>query len=126
MPDHNATMNRDPIPVDPAPAAAGRGGRPGRCLAALLLAACGAMLWWHARALQFCCDVSYISYRDSRNCAAGHRLVYNLGERVEGYTTFLWVVMLGGLMKLGLAVDPASLWLGVAFLLGALALTFVE
>jgi arabinofuranosyltransferase len=115
-------MNPDPIQVD-AGAAAGRGGK---LLAALLLAACGAMLWWHARQLQFFCDDSYISYRYSQNFAAGHGLVYNVGERIEGYTNFLWVVMLGGLMKLGLAVEPASLWLGVAFLIGALALTFVE
>lgn len=104
--------------------AASVGGR--RLVAALLLAASAAMLWWHARQLQFFCDDSYISYRFSQNFAAGHGLVYNVGDRVEGYTNFLWVVMLGAAMKLGLAVEPASLWLGVAFLLGALVLTFVE
>ena len=116
-------MNPDPSQVDSGAAATGRGGR---LVAALLLVACGAMLWWHARQLQFFCDDSYISYRYSQNLAEGHGLVYNVGERIEGYTNFLWVVMLAGAMKLGLAVEPASLWLGVAFLIGALALTFVE
>src|SRR5262249_7864643 len=76
--------------------------------------------------LQFFCDDSYISYRYSQNFAAGHGLVYNLGERIEGYTNFLWVVMLGGALKLGFAAEAASLALGVAFLVAALALTAVE
>lgn len=40
-------------------------------------------------------DDAYISFRYAENFAAGHGLVYNPGERVEGYTTFLWVVLLG-------------------------------
>jgi arabinofuranosyltransferase len=40
-------------------------------------------------------DDAYISLRYARNFAEGHGLVFNIGERVEGYTCFLWVWLLG-------------------------------
>ncbi|MBK8230137.1 MAG: hypothetical protein IT349_09780 [Candidatus Eisenbacteria bacterium] len=40
-------------------------------------------------------DDAYISLRYAGNLAAGDGLVWNPGERVEGYTSFLWVVVLG-------------------------------
>jgi hypothetical protein len=40
----------------------------------------------------FVIDDAFISLRYAQNLAAGHGLVYNLGERVEGYTNFLWTV----------------------------------
>src|SRR4051812_8768436 len=43
----------------------------------------------------FTIDDAYISFRYARNFAHGDGLVYNLGERVEGYTNFLWTVILG-------------------------------
>ncbi|GAH95705.1 unnamed protein product, partial [marine sediment metagenome] len=33
-------------------------------------------------------DDAYISYRYAQNLAEGNGLVYNLGERVEGYSNF--------------------------------------
>ena len=39
-------------------------------------------------------DDAFISFRYAANCAAGHGLVYNIGERVEGYTNFLWTVFM--------------------------------
>jgi hypothetical protein len=69
-------------------------------------------------------DDAYISYRFAQNFAAGHGLVFNVGERVEGYTNFLWVVLLGIMIKLGL--DPIALSkLGGGLLsVGTLWLTF--
>ena len=46
-------------------------------------------LAWFNRFVQ---DDAFISFRYAQNLAAGHGLVYNLGERVEGYTNFLWTV----------------------------------
>jgi hypothetical protein len=46
-------------------------------------------------------DDSYISLRYASNLIRGHGLVFNVGERVEGYTNFLWVGALAGLGKLG-------------------------
>ena len=34
-------------------------------------------------------DDRFIGFRYSRNFARGNGLVYNVGERVEGYTSFL-------------------------------------
>jgi hypothetical protein len=42
-------------------------------------------------------DDAFISFRYARNLLDGHGLVFNHGERVEGYTNFLWTVLLAGL-----------------------------
>jgi hypothetical protein len=47
-------------------------------------------------------DDAYITLRYAKNLADGHGLVFNIGERVEGYTNFLWAVILAGAFKLGL------------------------
>jgi arabinofuranosyltransferase len=39
-------------------------------------------------------DDAYIFYRYASNWAAGHGLVYNIGEYVEGYSSLLWTLML--------------------------------
>jgi arabinofuranosyltransferase len=51
--------------------------------------------------LDYQSDDAFISYRYARNLANGLGLVYNPGERVEGYTNFLEVVVLAGLHRLG-------------------------
>ena len=38
-------------------------------------------------------DDAYISFRYARNLAEGLGFVYNAGERIEGYTNFLWVFL---------------------------------
>jgi len=40
-------------------------------------------------------DDAYISFRYARNFAEGLGLVWNPGERVEGYTNFLWTLAVG-------------------------------
>lgn len=39
-------------------------------------------------------DDAFIAFRYARNWAQGHGVVFNPGERVEGYTSFLWVALL--------------------------------
>ena len=48
------------------------------------------LAWW----LNFIQDDAYISYRYVANFLNGHGLVYNIGERVEGFTNFGWVTYL--------------------------------
>ena len=49
------------------------------------------------------------------NLIEGHGLVFNPGERVEGYTNFLWVLELAALWgALGLRPEHAAPWLSVA------------
>jgi len=38
------------------------------------------------------CDDAFISYRYARHLVEGHGLVYNVVERVEGYTNLLWTL----------------------------------
>ncbi len=60
-------------------------------------------------------DDAYIAFRYAENFAEGKGIVYNEGEYVEGYTCFLWVVLLAGLHKIGLNLPIASKILGVLF-----------
>jgi tetratricopeptide (TPR) repeat protein len=68
----------------------------------------------HAISMNFTQDDAYISYRYVKNFLNGHGLVFNPGERVEGYTNFLWIILLSLFAKLGLDMIIASKILGVA------------
>ncbi len=46
-------------------------------------------------------DDAFISYRYAKNLIEGHGLVFNAGERVEGYTNFLWTILIAVAMALG-------------------------
>jgi type IV secretory pathway TrbD component len=72
----------------------------------------------------FTVDDSYISFRYARNLARGLGLVYNEGERIEGYTNFLWTVLLAGGIKLGIDPDRFAKILGAASAFGSLGLTY--
>jgi arabinofuranosyltransferase len=50
-------------------------------------------------------DDAFISFRYAQQLVAGHGLVFNPGERVEGYTNFLWTIAMAGVLWLG--GDPA-------------------
>ncbi|OGC41366.1 hypothetical protein A2548_02460, partial [candidate division WOR-1 bacterium RIFOXYD2_FULL_41_8] len=43
---------------------------------------------------RFILDDAFISFRYAYNFAHGHGLVWNIGERVEGYTNFLWTMIM--------------------------------
>jgi arabinofuranosyltransferase len=60
---------------------------------------------WNSLENQFMQDDAFTSLRYAKNFADGKGLVFNEGERVEGYTNFLWVMLLSGfypIKKLGL------------------------
>jgi arabinofuranosyltransferase len=117
------------VGVSPAPASIARAGAPaeahstapaslsGALVVALVLSL--ALLLAHAGLYRFLTDDSYISFRYARNLANGHGLVFNPGyERVEGYTNFLWVLILAPLARLGIpperAANPLSLTATIA------------
>ena len=52
-------------------------------------------------------DDAFITFRYARNLVAGLGPVFNPGERVEGYTTFLWMLLMSAGLALG--VDPVVL-----------------
>jgi arabinofuranosyltransferase len=72
------------------------------------------LLLAHAWAYRFLTDDAFISFRYARNLSHGHGLVFNPGfERVEGYSDFLWVIVLAILDRVGLAPEIASQALGL-------------
>ncbi|WP_428266320.1 ArnT family glycosyltransferase [Haliangium sp.] len=98
---------------------------PRRLLPLALLFACAATLVWHALQYGFVTDDAYISFVYSRNLAEHGALVFNLGmDPVEGFTNFLWTVLLGALMWLGLDPAPTSIALGIGFGVGTLVLAY--
>jgi hypothetical protein len=62
--------------------------------------------------LNFIQDDAYISYRYVENFLNGHGLVYNIGERIEGYTNFGWVILMSLFGALGIDYIPVSRILG--------------
>ena len=60
-------------------------------------------------------DDAYISFRYAKHLAEGHGLVYNPGERVEGYSNLLYVILLAGAVKLAsdLWIYEVSLWINI-------------
>ncbi len=61
-------------------------------------------------------DDDYICFRYAQNLVQGHGLVFNVGERFEGFTTPLWVLMHGAWQALGGSSPQFSVGVGVAAL----------
>jgi arabinofuranosyltransferase len=72
--------------------------------------------WWIA-------EDAYISFRYARNLVEGHGLVFNPGEKVEGYTNFLWTLLLAPGLALQMTPETISLILGLIF--SVISLTFL-
>jgi hypothetical protein len=70
------------------------------------LGVAGVVLVLHASAYNFITDDAYISFVYSRNLAEHGQLVFNLGDYVEGYTNFLWTV----LISLGMVIKVPPEW----------------
>ncbi len=59
-------------------------------------------------------DDSYITFRYADHLAAGDGLRFNVDEPpVEGYSNFLWIVLLAGAARTGVATETAAVGLGV-------------
>lgn len=70
------------------------------------LAVYAAMVW----RFDFLCDDAYITFRYAANWADGHGFVYHPGieQPVEGYSEFLWALLLGLGAKVGVAPELLS------------------
>lgn len=74
------------------------------------------LLWLYAVKVSenfFLSDDAFISFRYADNLAEGLGLVWNDGERVEGYTNFLWVLLISAGIKAGIAPESLSAAIGV-------------
>lgn len=85
-------------------------------LATVCLLALAHALWFDHTA-----DDAYISFRYVDNWVRGHGLVFNPGERVMGYSNFLWIVLLYPFALAGIPADVAARMLGVVLAWGTMA-----
>jgi arabinofuranosyltransferase len=79
------------------------GGRSDRLLLAIAL---GTFLFTALRSWGYLLDDSFIALRYARNLVEGQGLVFNPGERVEGYTSLALVLLAALLLEAG--VDPVA------------------
>lgn len=82
--------------------------------------------FYQAYKWQWICDDAYISFVYARNLSEGLGLVFHLGERVEGYTNFLWTIFLslGDLVEI--KPQTLSIGTGIFFYLSTLFVFFRE
>jgi arabinofuranosyltransferase len=86
-----------------------------------LLVVVASWIAWQGRFIQ---DDAFISFRYARHLAAGEGLVWNPGERVEGYSNFLWVLIMTIPHLMGIDVVVFSQAVGVLLFATALILTW--
>jgi len=87
----------------------------GRSVACAAIAAVHALTFLGSGPL----DDEYILYRYADNLIGGDGLVYQIGERVEGYTQPFWLLLLAAARALGVAPVLATRVLGIACAAGA-------
>jgi arabinofuranosyltransferase len=85
-----------------------------------VLALAGALLLAHARHFDFLTDDAFISFRYADTLVRSGELTFNRGERVEGYTNFLWTMVVALVLRLGGDPGTWSKALGVACAEGTL------
>lgn len=82
-------------------------------LAVVVLAVLAAFAVARAAADAWVCDDAFITLRYAENFANGLGLVYNAGERVEGYSNPTWTVLCALAIRLGLDGVAFAQWLGI-------------
>jgi arabinofuranosyltransferase len=75
------------------------------------------MIWRQRHFAGWIDDDAFISLRYARNWAEGNGLVFNVGERVEGFTNFLWTALLALAHLAGLDLPVTAQILGSVFAL---------
>lgn len=86
----------------------------------------GLLLTYRGYALAWTCDDAFISFRYATNLVAGHGLVFNPGERVEGFTNLAWTLWLAVGLALGADAESWAMVSGLcchAAIFAALAYT---
>jgi arabinofuranosyltransferase len=87
----------------------------------ILLLVGSLILAWHNRFIQ---DDAFISFRYAQHLVQGKGLVWNAGDKVEGYTNFLWTLLMAVPHYFG--IDPVvfSMTIGMVFFLMCLCVTY--
>ncbi len=71
-------------------------------------------------------DDAFISFRYARNMTEGLGLVYNEGERVEGYSNFLWTLWIAAGLSFGFEAESWANFWSIAFYLGSVLLLLLN
>ncbi|TGL40955.1 hypothetical protein [Leptospira perdikensis] len=82
--------------------------------------------FYQAYTWKWICDDAYISFIYARNFYEGLGLVFHWGERVEGYTNFLWTILLSLGFASHIKPQTLSIGLGLFFYLSTLFVFFRE
>lgn len=70
-------------------------------------------------------DDAFISFRYAKNLVDGHGLVWNPGERLEGYSNFLWVMAFAAGMKIGIPPEKFVYLISIPIYLAALIFSYL-
>jgi arabinofuranosyltransferase len=76
---------------------------------------------WSQRFIQ---DDAFISFRYAHNFISGEGLVWNANERVEGYTNFLWTMLISGGMISGIDPITGAYLFGLTFFVISIITTY--
>ncbi len=88
-------------------------------LSAMVITLLLGMLWW-----SYTIDDSFINYRYAENMAMGNGLVFNVGERIEGYSSPFWVLFLALIAFIGLCPILISKIVGLVCAVGIVYLLY--
>lgn len=94
----------------------------------LILALAIGFTAWHSISVKFVQDDSFITYRYANNIVRGFGPVFNRGERVEGFTNFLWLMLITVSRLAGLdwnTLIPLTQYLGLICGAGVLVFMFL-
>jgi arabinofuranosyltransferase len=69
-------------------------------------------------------DDAFITFRYADNFVHGHGLVFNIGEKVEGFTSVLWILILSVAKIIGIDLISFSQLAGIAFGVFSIWITF--
>lgn len=105
--------------ISASSSAAQLGSRLAPALAAAAVMALGAWMW---SLNQVAYDDSYIAYQYAQNWVDGNGIVFNVGERVEGFSDPLWVALSALVIALGFDPYVAMSSVGVASYLAAIGM----
>ena len=75
--------------------------------------------------LHWLCDDAFITFRYSYNLHKGIGPIYNLGEEVEGYTNFLWMILISTGLNFNISPERSSQALGLLSYILNLVLLFL-